>query len=77
MLAKMNKPLLVKKGRDKASKSFRLHVSLLPELIQLMPKHQPLVSSKFQNPNKSAFDAIQTKRIKPTKHYKRWKTYKV
>lgn len=44
-------PFLIKKGRDKASKGFRLHVPLFSKLIQFVSKHQPLVPTKVVKKN--------------------------
>jgi hypothetical protein len=39
-------PLLVEERRDEAGEGLGLHVPLLPQLIQLVPKHQPLVPAQ-------------------------------
>ena len=39
-------PLLVKERRNEAGEGLGLHVPLLPQLIQLVPKHQPLVPAQ-------------------------------
>ena len=39
-------PLLVKERRNEAGEGLGLHVPLLPQLIQLVSKHQPLVPAQ-------------------------------